>query len=71
MESRKYHADRLIDVSILPDCHDDTVANSVWVNFVENGVPRKTNAPTLIFDSETRKRVIRLLQSAIDYIGGL
>lgn len=67
----RHHADRLIDVSILPDYHDDTIANSVWVNFVENGVPRKTNAPTLTLDGETRKRVIRLLQSAIDYIGGL
>lgn len=67
----RHHADRLIDVSILPDYHDETIANSVWVNFVENGVPRKTNAPTLTLDNMTKKKVIRLLQSAVDYLNEL
>lgn len=62
----RYHADRLIDVTILPDYHSDAVANSVWVNYIENGEPRKTNAPDLVLDKASREKVVALLKSAIE-----
>lgn len=64
-EDYKFHADLLIDVTILPDCHSDSVANCVWVNYIENGEPRKTNAPDLVLDRESREKVVALLRSAI------
>lgn len=62
-----HYANRIIDVAVLPDYNDDTVANSVWVNYIdEGGAPRKTNAPTLTLDADSKERIIQLLQSAID-----
>lgn len=64
--SKLHHADRIIDVSILPDFSVDTVANSVWVSYIEGSTPRKTNAPDLVLDHESRIRIVQLLLSAME-----
>lgn len=64
----KYHADRIIDVSVLPDYVHDTTCNSVWINYIEGGVPQKTNAPNLCLDRDTRERIKKLLLSAAETI---
>lgn len=66
----KIKSDRLIDVTVLPDYEFDDVANSVWVNYITDGVPHKTNTPEWVFDDKTRQKVILLLQAAIEKLKG-
>lgn len=54
--SKLHHADRIIDVSILPDFSVDTVANNVWVSYIEGSRLRPVRTARRIDSSRAQPR---------------